>query len=111
MRMQGRAFWFTIAIAIQIFLLFSWYGIHNHHKACLPELELRDISSNPVLARLSEDIKWSTVKQKPPVTELHDKWVVVTTINMPTDDVKMLASMHGWKVVVVGDTKTPLSWR
>lgn len=111
MRMQGKIFWFALAIVIQTFLLFFWYGLHNHHKTCLPQSKDSDRSSNADLARLSEEIDWSTVKKKPQVTELHDKWVVITTINLPTDDVKMLASMEGWKVVVVGDTKTPPSWR
>lgn len=47
-----------------------------------------------------------------PVTEntLHDKWIVITTVSPPTDDVKKLAALEGWKVVVVGDLKTPKDW-
>jgi hypothetical protein len=44
------------------------------------------------------------------VTETHDKWIVVTTINPPTDAVKSWAAMEGWRVVAVGDTKTPPDW-
>jgi hypothetical protein len=40
----------------------------------------------------------------------HDKWIVVTTINEPTDAVKKLAALSEWRVVVIGDTKTPPSW-
>jgi hypothetical protein len=39
-----------------------------------------------------------------------DKWIVVTTINYPTEAVKKLANIEGWKVVVVGDKKTPKDW-
>lgn len=39
-----------------------------------------------------------------------DKWVVVTTINKPTDTIKRLAALEGWRVVVLGDTKTPVDW-
>ena len=42
---------------------------------------------------------------------MHEKWIVLTTINTPTADVKKLAGIEGWKVVVVGDTKTPADWR
>ena len=40
-----------------------------------------------------------------------DKWIVVTTIRSPTDAVRALAQQSGWKVVVVGDKKTPKTWR
>ena len=40
-----------------------------------------------------------------------DNWIVVTTIRSPTDAVRALAQQSGWKVVVVGDLKTPKTWR
>ena len=43
--------------------------------------------------------------------EKHDKWIVITSINPPTEDVKKLAKISGWKVVMVGDTKSPKDWR
>jgi hypothetical protein len=39
----------------------------------------------------------------PPVGPKNDKWVVVTTINYPTDAIEALASIPGWRVVVVAD--------
>jgi hypothetical protein len=39
-----------------------------------------------------------------------DKWVVVTTINPPTPALYDLAQLPDWKVVVVGDEKTPGDW-
>lgn len=59
------------------------------------------------------DVDWKTVmkRRKIPKEELHDRWIVLTTINQPTGDVKKLAGIKGWKVVVVGDTKTPSNWR
>ena len=59
------------------------------------------------------DVDWQSVhrRKKLPKNELHDKWIVLTTINRPTEDVKKLARIDGWKVVVVGDTKTPSDWR
>lgn len=39
-----------------------------------------------------------------------DKWIVVTTINYPSAALKKLASLKEWKLVVVGDRKTPKDW-
>ena len=41
----------------------------------------------------------------------HEKWIVVTTIQKPTEAMKQLASISDWKVVVVGDRVTPKAWR
>ncbi|CAL2042607.1 unnamed protein product [Caenorhabditis brenneri] len=38
------------------------------------------------------------------------RWIVVTSISLPTEDVKRLASFADWNLVVVADTKTPLDW-
>lgn len=38
------------------------------------------------------------------------RWIVVTTINPPTPQLKKLANMPGWRIVVVGDRKTPSDW-
>jgi hypothetical protein len=43
-------------------------------------------------------------------TEDFDKWIVVTTIQYPTPAVEKLAKLPGWKMVVVGDKKTPSDW-
>lgn len=65
------------------------------------------------IQNLTIAIKWNEIPRRssPPVEEIHEKWIVITTINAPTDDVKKLADIEGWKVVVVGDTKTPIDWR
>ncbi|CAI2347398.1 unnamed protein product [Caenorhabditis sp. 36 PRJEB53466] len=38
------------------------------------------------------------------------KWIVVTSISGPTEDVKRLSSFADWNLVVVADTKTPNDW-
>lgn len=38
------------------------------------------------------------------------QWIVLTTIQYPTDAVKKLAMLPEWRVVVVADTKTPADW-
>ena len=46
-----------------------------------------------------------------PENQKHDKWIVVTTIQSPTEPIKKLSQMPGWRMVVVGDSKTPKDWR
>ncbi len=43
-------------------------------------------------------------------SQFHDKWIVVTTIQYPTLALKKLASLSDWKLVVIGDKKTPRDW-
>lgn len=40
-----------------------------------------------------------------------DKWIIVTSINGPTEDLKKLSEIDGWKLLVVGDRKTPKDWK
>jgi hypothetical protein len=40
----------------------------------------------------------------------YDKWIVVTTIQAPTPQLRKLARIPGWHLVVVGDKKTPSDW-
>lgn len=35
---------------------------------------------------------------------------VITTVNYPTDTIKLLAAADTWKVLVVADRKTPADW-
>ena len=39
------------------------------------------------------------------------KYIILTTINVPTSDVKYLSdALYGWCLLVVGDSKTPKNW-
>lgn len=38
------------------------------------------------------------------------KWIVITTINEPTEAIIKYANLPDWEVVVIGDVKTPQSW-
>jgi len=42
--------------------------------------------------------------------EKKDKWIVITTINPPTDAMRKFASLPEWQLLVVGDEKTPNGW-
>lgn len=41
----------------------------------------------------------------------HDKWIVTTTINKPTEQMTKLIKNEEWRMVVVGDVKTPIEWK
>ena len=41
----------------------------------------------------------------------HERWIVITTIQGPTSDVLQLSKLQDWKLVVVGDRKTPDDWQ
>ena len=49
------------------------------------------------------------MKADPGVHSEH--WIVVTSIQGPAKTVGDLANIKGWKLLVVGDTKTPKDWR
>ena len=61
---------------------------------------------------LSHSLNWENLRklEEPPKNEMHDKWIIVTTISAPTNDIKKLAQVQGWKLIVVADKKTPLEW-
>lgn len=40
-----------------------------------------------------------------------EKWIVVTTIHYPSNALKKLAALKDWRLVVVGDRKTPKDWQ
>jgi hypothetical protein len=40
----------------------------------------------------------------------NNKFVVITSINAPTDAVREFAKWHGWTTIVVGDRKSPKKW-
>ena len=43
------------------------------------------------------------------IIDSHD-WIVITSVNPPTRQMKTLCSVEGWNKVVVGDLKTPANW-
>lgn len=45
-----------------------------------------------------------------PDRDKQSNWVVITTINHPTETVRTLAKAPSWHVVVVSDKKTPKDW-
>ncbi|XP_046564892.1 probable glycosyltransferase STELLO1, partial [Haliotis rubra] len=64
-----------------------------------------------VAAQLKKTKSWTSRLPDKFSTVSSDRWIVVTTIFDPTPDIKFMAEIPGWKVVVVGDIKTPKDWR
>lgn len=57
-------------------------------------------------------VAWHEIEKLPPpaANASTEYWVVTTTINPPTEAIRLLVAMEGWQLVVVGDTKTPKDW-
>ena len=100
---------FIIVFIVVLVLSFISYGyiqtmprIANHSR------DLKDQDRH-----VEVNIDWTKIPRKPSprLEDMHDKWIVITTVSSPTEDVKKLSKIEGWKVVVVGDTKTPEDWR
>lgn len=119
--------WITFLAAFAVALLLGVFYTLIHSKTSSPIVSTYLTNSNLRVLKSSNDtntadsvveintkeINWKEIPRlpSPPKGEFHDKWIVLTTINTPTADVKKLAGIKGWKVVVVGDTKTPADWR
>ena len=115
--------WILIALLFQLILIIWVYHLPQHGHSNTQE-EIRNeehavgdhkkpLTDSRLLQLKRKEINWKKIplKPAPPAKEIHDKWIVLTTVNLPTEDVKKLAGIEGWKVVVVGDTKTPKDWR
>ena len=122
--------WIVLGLALQLTILVLFYRLFFEERTfiigntlskkfpsladvSIPEDSKIDWKVQHLTRKLTTDIDWTKIPRKlaPAAEDLHDKWIVVTSINSPTEDVKKLAAIEGWKVVVVGDTKTPADWR
>ena len=41
---------------------------------------------------------------------MQNKYIITTTINNPTEAIHKFDNMSDWKLIVVGDKKTPLNY-
>ncbi|CCD66877.2 uncharacterized protein CELE_F02C9.2 [Caenorhabditis elegans] len=80
--------------------------------ACVTVVGLTYFYSNYCSNNLNSRERYRLHSAIQPVAEIRpgNKWIVVTSISLPTEDVKRLASFTDWNLVVVADTKTPLDW-
>jgi len=115
--------WILVALLFQLMLIIWVYHLQKHEESntlqeivnvehAIAEHEKPMTNANLLqLQRIEFNREKIPRKPAPPAKEMRDKWIVLTTVNSPTADVKKLAGIEGWKVVVVGDTKTPADWR
>ena len=115
--------WMLIGLFFQFILIIWVYILLKNERSNIQEDIANDkhmvthhmklLNGENLLQLRKEEINWEKIPRKPapPANETSDKWIVLTTVNSPTADVKKLAGIERWKVVVVGDTKTPSDWR
>ena len=110
--------WALIALFLQFILIVFFYQLFKNEPSDTQDQSridtpLQELTKSKLLQLQTKEINWKEFPRKPSPSkeEMHEKWIVVTTINSPTADVKKLAGIEGWRVVVVGDTKTPADWR
>ena len=119
--MVSKAWLGFFFVAVIVLLYYSFHSMKSavfHEPMCKRSIERNGFpgdwsSVKRIHNQLKLNLDWKKIPRKsaPPLEELHDKWIVLTTVSSPTEDVKRLAKIDGWKVVVVGDTKTPADWR
>jgi hypothetical protein len=44
------------------------------------------------------------------INQTKEKWIVVTSVNEPTEQIKFLANIDEFQLLVIGDRKTNMSW-
>ena len=127
---MSEAFKFFLALVLQLLILVVFYrlfagettsvylrAMNNRLSPTLRDAQnpedFKDWRTLYENTNLSTEVIWKEIPRKPtpPEKQMNHKWIVVTTINSPTEDVRKLAAVEGWKVIVVGDTKTPANWR
>ncbi len=81
---------------------------------CAPSEITQTNLGGDVTTSLKEiSIQWSEIKTRRRSLDstIHERWIIVTSISMPTEQVKKLSTIEGWKLIVVADSKTPENWK
>ena len=108
MRFQIRYFFSVkkVCFALLVILFFNLNIVRNllPNSAKYPHISnKKEVSPNKPTTTLSQDKMTNKLKCT--------QWIVITTISLPTDDVKYIHdSAFDWCVVVVADKKTPTNW-
>ncbi|GJJ73340.1 hypothetical protein EMPS_05698 [Entomortierella parvispora] len=89
-----------IACAIGFFLFLSLFHARYPSQSPSESKIETDTTHCPALANELDNKR--LIKGK--------SWIVVTTINDPTDAMDLLCNLKDWNVVVVADTKSPKEW-
>jgi hypothetical protein len=122
--MKLKSNFFKVFLIIMVFATIIYliivYTFYNHKKKLL-EIEarrniMRDVEqiNKDMKTYLNQSINFTRQKKNildEKKVRICEKWIILTTINQPTDDVKYINdASYGWCVLVVGDKKTPSNW-
>ena len=99
-------YWFVAARSCAESNMRRWWNLVTHKDTAI---HWQAVAND---GKLKENVNWMKIEKKvqPPAGETYDKWIVVTSIASPTEQVQKLSKIQGWKLVVVADLKTPKDW-
>ena len=86
-----RKYFFGTIIFVLVFMGYRYFN------------DLSNISSLKSFIQSNLKTKSSNITQI-------DKWIIVTSINEPTDQIQQLATIKDFQLLVVGDKKTNKNW-
>ena len=75
------------------------------------KMSFRAASKNLQSEDFQKSRKLSNCRKKADPGVYAEHWIVVTSVQKPNNIIHDLANLEGWKLVVVGDLKTPSDWR
>lgn len=95
-----KAKWKKICLGLTILTIFA--GLYFYQNFSYNNL-YENISTNEIQNKLG-------VPQKNVNRTRAEKWIIVTTINEPTEQIKRLAAIRDFQLLVIGDKKTKQHW-
>ena len=101
----------ALVVVVFVIILYTWISYFDIDKLQLFNTKDKNLS-HPNILELNKNVVWSKIERRtrPKDNEIQDKWIVVTSVAPPTEQVKNLSKIKDWKLVVVADTKTPKNW-
>ena len=101
-----------LVIVFVIIAIYLWTCCYHFDQRYETTLSAVDEKGKTAWLKIGRDVDWSKIQQrpKPDKKEIHDRWIVVTSVASPTDQVKKLSKIKEWQLVVVADIKTPKDW-
>ena len=106
---------FMFFVFIFSIILISWLKIRTHfhsHINYLSNLSKNYFGERNYIDYIDEKIKQDINKFEFNIQRLKcEKWIILTSVNYPTEHIKyMKDALHGWCLLVLGDTKSPHDW-
>jgi len=99
----------AVAVLLLVFSLRQFSRIDDGNKNAI-SISKEDFQPEEEILKLTLGLDDGVEPIQLPDKDKNDKWIVITSIFAPTEDIKKLAKIEGWRLVVVADTKTPKDW-